>query len=86
MTTTLLLGGRSARDPLEGEGVGKIADAMREEYRAIVDAALERIPDPATLAARLALIPGVVEHGLFVGIAQAAIIADPTGVQILEHS
>ena len=25
----LLLGGRSARDPLEGEGVGKIADAMR---------------------------------------------------------
>jgi ribose 5-phosphate isomerase A len=52
----------------------------------IVDAALERIPDPASLAARLALIPGVVEHGLFVGIAQAAIIGDPTGVQILEHS
>ena len=52
----------------------------------IVDAALERIPDPASLAARLALIPGVVEHGLFVGIAQAAIVADPTGVQILEHS
>jgi len=25
----LLLGGSSARDPLEGEGVGKIADAMR---------------------------------------------------------
>jgi diaminohydroxyphosphoribosylaminopyrimidine deaminase/5-amino-6-(5-phosphoribosylamino)uracil reductase len=25
----LLLGGRSARDPLEGEGVGRIADAMR---------------------------------------------------------
>ena len=45
----------------------------------IVDAALERIPDPASLAARLALIPGVVEHGLFVGIAQAAIIGDPTG-------
>jgi diaminohydroxyphosphoribosylaminopyrimidine deaminase/5-amino-6-(5-phosphoribosylamino)uracil reductase len=25
----LLLGGRSARDPIEGEGAGKISDAMR---------------------------------------------------------
>jgi ribose 5-phosphate isomerase A len=51
----------------------------------IVDAALERIPNPASLAARLALIPGVVEHGLFIAIARAAIIADATGVRILEQ-
>ena len=51
----------------------------------IVDAALERIPDPSSLAARLAEIPGVVEHGLFVGIAHTAIIASAAGVKVLQH-
>jgi ribose 5-phosphate isomerase A len=51
----------------------------------IVDAALERIPDPFSLAARLAEIPGVVEHGLFVGIAHSAIIASVDGVKMLQH-
>jgi ribose 5-phosphate isomerase A len=30
------------------------------------------------------MIPGVVEHGLFIGIADMAILAGPSGVQILE--
>jgi ribose 5-phosphate isomerase A len=51
----------------------------------IVDAALERIPDPSSLAARLAEIPGVVEHGLFVGLARTALIADTSGVKVLEQ-
>jgi ribose 5-phosphate isomerase A len=51
----------------------------------IVDAALERIPNPSSLAARLAEIPGVVEHGLFVGLARTAIIADSAGVRILQQ-
>jgi ribose 5-phosphate isomerase A len=51
----------------------------------IVDAALERIPDPSSLAARLAEIPGVVEHGLFVGIAHSVIIASAAGVKVLQH-
>src|SRR6478672_6487403 len=51
----------------------------------ILDAALERIPDPLSLAARLAEIPGVVEHGLFVGLAHCAIIASAAGVQVLQH-
>jgi ribose 5-phosphate isomerase A len=52
----------------------------------ILDAALERIPDPGSLADRLARIPGVVEHGLFVGFAQCAVIADAAGIKILEKS
>src|SRR5262249_4614625 len=36
----------------------------------ILDAALDRIADPRMLAERLAAIPGVVEHGLFIGLAQ----------------
>jgi ribose 5-phosphate isomerase A len=51
----------------------------------ILDAALQRIPRPEVLAARLAAIPGVVEHGLFIGLARAAIIAGPDGVDVVER-
>jgi ribose 5-phosphate isomerase A len=51
----------------------------------ILDAALERIADPQGLAARLSAIPGVVEHGLFIGLAQTAILAGPGGVRVVER-
>jgi ribose 5-phosphate isomerase A len=51
----------------------------------IIDAQLGRIPDPPQLAQRLASIPGVVEHGLFIGLAQAAILAGPGGVRVVER-
>jgi ribose 5-phosphate isomerase A len=50
----------------------------------LLDASLGRIPDPETLAARLAKIPGVAEHGLFIGLATAAILAGPEGVRVVE--
>jgi ribose 5-phosphate isomerase A len=49
----------------------------------ILDAALGRIADPAALADRLARIAGVVEHGLFIGLAQTAILASPEGVRVV---
>jgi ribose 5-phosphate isomerase A len=52
----------------------------------LLDAAIERIPDPPRLAAMLAGIPGVVEHGLFVGLVQTAFIADSGGVRAIEKS
>ena len=51
----------------------------------ILDAKLGRIADPKALADRLSTIPGVVEHGLFVGLAQAAILAGPAGIRIVER-
>jgi len=51
----------------------------------ILDAQLQRIPDPPELAARLGRVPGVMEHGLFIGIAQAAIVAGPDGVRVIER-
>jgi len=51
----------------------------------ILDAALERIPDPRSLAQRLAGIPGVVEHGLFIDLAQVAILANSDGVRVVER-
>lgn len=50
----------------------------------IIDAALGRISNPQTLATELAKIPGVVEHGLFIGAAKMAIVAGPDGVRIVE--
>jgi ribose 5-phosphate isomerase A len=52
----------------------------------IVDAALERIPDPHALALRLSQIPGVVEHGLFIGLAKSVILAGAAGVRVIEKS
>jgi ribose 5-phosphate isomerase A len=51
----------------------------------ILDAALERIAEPGALARRLAAIPGVVEHGLFIGMADTAIVAGPDGVRTVER-
>ena len=52
----------------------------------IVDAALGRIADPTALAEALAAIPGVVEHGLFLGMAGTAIIAGATGIRVIERA
>jgi ribose 5-phosphate isomerase A len=51
----------------------------------ILDAQLLRISDPHTLAARLCQVPGVMEHGLFIGIAQTAIVAGSDGVRLIER-
>jgi ribose 5-phosphate isomerase A len=46
----------------------------------IVDAHLGRIDAPERLAAALAAVPGVVEHGLFLGLASGAIVATAEGL------
>src|SRR5215472_15274930 len=51
----------------------------------LLDAQLQRIGDPQGLAARLAAVPGVVEHGLFIGLAWAVIVAGPTGARLVER-
>lgn len=49
----------------------------------IVDAHLGRIVDAPRLAQSLAAIPGVVEHGLFIGLASSAVLASPEGVRVI---
>jgi ribose 5-phosphate isomerase A len=46
----------------------------------IFDCSFGRIPDPESLDRALKQIPGVVENGLFLGFADAAIIAGPDGI------
>jgi ribose 5-phosphate isomerase A len=52
----------------------------------ILDCAFGRIEDPEALDEALKLVPGVIESGLFLGIADAAIIVGPSGVVTLERN
>jgi ribose 5-phosphate isomerase A len=49
----------------------------------ILDCAFGAILDPEALARALAFVPGVVDCGLFIGLASAAIVAGPNGVETL---
>ena len=49
----------------------------------VLDASFGRIPDAEALAAALDAIPGIVEHGLFIGIAAAALIGRDGGVDVI---
>lgn len=50
----------------------------------IIDCAFGSIPDPEGLDEALKLIPGVVENGLFIAIADKAFIAGPAGITVLD--
>jgi ribose 5-phosphate isomerase A len=59
---------------------------LTDSGHVILDAHFGRIADPARLAASLAAIPGVMEHGLFIGLASEAIIAGTGGITRLSPS
>jgi ribose 5-phosphate isomerase A len=50
----------------------------------ILDASFGRIPDTRALSNALHAIPGVVEHGLFIGLASAAIVAGSDGIETIQ--
>jgi ribose 5-phosphate isomerase A len=47
----------------------------------IADCAIPAIPDPGALEARLAAVTGVIETGLFIGLASEILVGRPTGVE-----
>ncbi|MDP5306011.1 ribose-5-phosphate isomerase RpiA [Paracoccus spongiarum] len=68
------LGDREVMQRLKG------SDAwITDEGNFILDLHLQAIPDPVLLARALSAIPGVVEHGLFLGMCDLAIIGKPDG-------
>ena len=72
----------------EGEIKLRLADGRPFETDSgnlILDCAFGQIADPEALEDALKLIPGVVESGLFLGIADAAVIAGPDGVVVHER-
>jgi len=55
---------------------------ITDEGNHILDCNFGQIPDPPALARRLENTPGVVEHGLFIGMASAVLIGE--GDQVIE--
>ena len=51
----------------------------------ILDAHLRVILDPRELAARLCKVPGVMEHGLFIGNADTVIVAAAGGIRLIKR-
>jgi ribose 5-phosphate isomerase A len=60
-----------------------LQDFVTDGGHAIFDCEFHAIPDPEALAAALNAIPGVIEHGLFIGLASAVIVADPAGIRVV---
>ncbi len=58
---------------------GDAGPLVTDEGHHIIDLHLGEIPDVAALAAALTAIPGVVEHGLFVGMTDSVILGHPDG-------
>lgn len=69
-----------AVEKLGGAPVVRPADAdptapyYTDQHNYIVNCYFNQIPDPERLAGQLEKIPGIVEHGLFLGLAKAAIV------------
>ncbi|MGV6875066.1 ribose-5-phosphate isomerase RpiA [Pseudochelatococcus sp. B33] len=59
---------------------------LTDEGHHILDIAFGAIEEPEALATALSAIPGVVEHGLFIGLCQTAFLATETGVVTLTNS
>jgi len=65
---------------IAGNGVAKGEPVVTDGGHWIVDGHFGTIPDPEALADELARIPGVMEHGLFIGLASGVVIAGASGL------
>ena len=57
--------------------------AHSDQDNLLVDCHFEAIENPAELASQLKTIPGLVEHGLFLGLARAAVVVQNGEVRVL---
>jgi ribose 5-phosphate isomerase A len=65
---------------------GGEAPFVTDQGNLILDCAFGSIPEPEVLAFALKRVPGVIEHGLFLGLADLAIVAGKGGVKALRRT
>jgi ribose 5-phosphate isomerase A len=58
---------------------------VTDEGHHILDCSFGQIPDPPSLARKLSEMPGIVEHGLFIGMASVVLIARGNDVKELRR-
>ena len=59
---------------------------LTDENNHILDCRFGQIPDPDGLARQLSDMPGIVEHGLFIGMASVGLVADGSGIVELRRA
>ena len=89
-STTRLIEALAAEAGCEGEvrlrpGQGDLP-FITDQGNLIVDCAFHTIPEPEVLAFALKRVPGVVEHGLFLGLADMVIVDGSGGVQAIKRT
>lgn len=73
-------------EPRLRAATAKDGPVVTDNGNLLLDCDFGAIEEPAVLAADLAAVPGVVEHGLFVGLADAIHIGLADGVEVREPS
>ena len=63
---------------------GEAHPVLTDNGNLVVDLDCQSIPDPESFAQHLADIPGVVEHGLFIGLCSMLIVGTTAGVEVIE--
>lgn len=66
------------------EGKGKLGPVITDNGNAIIDAVFGVIENPEKLEKKLKMIPGVIETGLFIGLANIAYIGNASTVEKIE--
>jgi ribose 5-phosphate isomerase A len=72
-------------NPVLREGKGKVGPVITDNGNVVIDASFGVIGNAAALELKLKMIPGVVETGLFIGLANTAYIGTPSKVEIIER-
>jgi len=70
--------------PFLREGTDKVGPVITDNGNFIVDVDFGSIKNPKELECKLKSIPGVIETGLFIGMADIAYIGTSTSVEILK--
>ncbi|SIR93577.1 ribose-5-phosphate isomerase RpiA [Natronorubrum thiooxidans] len=72
-------------EPTLRDAEHKDGPVVTDNGNLVIDCAFGLINEPETLATQLSSVPGVVEHGLFVGLADATYIGTADGVDVREY-
>ena len=78
--TIAAMGGK----PVVREGKGKLGPTITDNGNAVIDAYFGEIVNPAELAVKVKMIPGVVETGFFIGLTDIVYIGSVGIVEKIE--
>ncbi|MBM3287704.1 MAG: ribose-5-phosphate isomerase RpiA [Candidatus Eisenbacteria bacterium] len=69
-------------EPALRMGIRKDGPVITDEGNMVLDVRFQRIEDPASIERRINSIPGVLENGLFIGMADLVLVGGATGASV----